>query len=116
MENKEENLNQNDAAGQEESVDPTSLATDGPISQSDLNGGEDLSETGTDNDDDDLLGDDEDLIADDDDDLLSDDDDDLVGDDDDLDITPDDDEATNVDEDDIETLDGDEVDDDGTLS
>jgi len=106
MENQEENLNQNEATGQAETVDPTSLATDGPISQSELNGGEDLNETGTTNDDDDLLGDDDDLLY----------DDDLTADDDDLDITPDDDEATNVDEDDIDTLNGDEIDDDGTLS
>jgi len=107
MENQEENLNQNEATGQAETVDPTSLATDGPISQSELNGGEDLNETGTTNDDDDLLGDDDDLLS---------DDDDLIADDDDLDITPDDDEATNVDEEDIDTLNGDEIDDDGTLS
>lgn len=90
MENQQENLNQNDELGQEETVDPTSLATDGPVSQNEGDGGADLNETGISND--------------------------LADDDEDFEITPDDDEATNVDEEDLDALEGDEVDDDGTLS
>ena len=90
MENQVENLDPNETTGQEESVDPTSLATDGPVSQNEGDGGVDLNDTGTAND--------------------------LADDEEDFEITPDDDEATNVDEEDLDTLDGDEIDDDGTLS
>ena len=90
MENQVENLDPNETTGQEESVDPTSLATDGPVSQNEGDGGVDLNDTGTAND--------------------------LADDDDEFEITPDDDEATNVDEEDLNTLNGDEIDEDGTLS
>ncbi|WP_432708945.1 hypothetical protein [Pedobacter sp.] len=90
MENQQENLSQNEELDQEQTLDSASLATDGPVSQNEGDGGADLNETGVSND--------------------------LADDDEDFEITPDDDNATNVNEEDLDALDGDEEEEDGTFS
>ncbi|MBG6234263.1 hypothetical protein IWX76_000818 [Pedobacter sp. CAN_A7] len=89
MENQQENLNHNETQDQEQGFDPKSLATDGPVSQNEGDGGDDLNETETANE---------------------------LADDEEFEITPNDDEATNVDEEDLDMLNGEEIDDDETLS